>query len=78
MTEQIMKLSVDCSTQQSEYVPMSSEELAQREADLQNIQELSAAIEAEAIAKAAAKASAIQKIMQNTGLTQEEAEALYS
>lgn len=78
MTEQLMKLTINCSTQQEEYVPMSAEEIAQREVDIQAISALESQMVQAAEAKATAKAAAIQKIVANTGLTQEEAEALYS
>lgn len=77
MTEQIMKLTINCNTQQEEYVPMTAEELAQRDIDLQETAAIEAQIIQAAEAKAAAKASAIAKLKQQ-GYTDEEIAALYS
>ena len=77
MTEQIMKLTINCNTQQEEYVPMTIEELAQRDLDLQETAAIEAQIAQAAEAKAAAKASAIAKLKQQ-GYTDEEIAALYS
>ena len=75
MSEVLTKLVVDCSTGEQQIIPLTPEEIAQREADAAAFAEEQAAREAEAVAKAAAKESGIAKLLA-LGLTQEEAEAL--
>ncbi len=62
MTEVLTKIVVDCSTGEQTIVPLTDEEIAQREADALAYAEQQAIQEAEATAKAEAKASAISKL----------------
>jgi hypothetical protein len=62
MSEIITKLVIDCSTGIETVVPLSPEELAQRELDAAAALEAKAAQDAEIAAKAEAKASAIAKL----------------
>lgn len=62
MTEVLTKIIVDCSTGVQTEVPLTPEELAQREADAQAYAEAEATRQAEEAAKAEAKASAISKL----------------
>ena len=75
MSEVPSKVVVDCSTGQTQILPLTEEEIAQREADAI----AAAAAEAERIAaeeaKAAARQSAIDKFIA-MGLTEEEALAI--
>jgi len=66
---------VDCSTGEQTIVPLTAEEIAQREADAQAYAEQKAIQEAEELAKAEAKASAEAKLAA-IGLTAEEIAAL--
>lgn len=75
MSEVLTKVVVDCSTGEQQIIPLTAEEIAQREADAAAFAEAQAAAEAEAAAKVAAKESGIAKLLA-LGLTQEEAEAL--
>ena len=75
MTEVLTKLVVDCSTGETTEVPLTAEEIAQREADAAAFAEQQAAQEAEAAAIAAAKASAEEKLAA-LGLSAEEIAAL--
>jgi hypothetical protein len=75
MSEIITKLVIDCSTGIETVVPLSAEELAQRELDAAAALEAKAAQDAEIAAKAAAKASAQAKLAA-LGLTVEEISAL--
>jgi DNA-binding transcriptional regulator YhcF (GntR family) len=75
MSEELMKLVVDLATGEQKYVPLSAEEIAERE-------EMAAQAEADRIAReeqeeaaAEAKASAIAKLS-GLGLTEEEITAL--
>jgi uncharacterized protein YceH (UPF0502 family) len=80
MTDTPMKLVVDLSKPEGEreqYIPLTAEEIAQREADALAYAEEQAARQAEAEAKADAKASAIAKLIA-LGLTEEEAQAFIS
>jgi len=70
------KIVVDCSTGQETILPLTAEEIAQREADAAAFAEQRAAEEAAAEAKAALKASAKAKLIAGTPLTEEEADAL--
>lgn len=75
-----VKIIVDLSKPEGEresIIPLTAEEIAQREADAQAAAEEQAAREAEAQAKADAKASAISKLIA-LGLTEEEAQAFIS
>jgi hypothetical protein len=75
MSEIITKLVIDCETGEQTVVPLTQEELAQRELDqLQAIAEQEQR-EADAAAKAAAKASAISKLAA-LGLSDTEISAL--
>jgi hypothetical protein len=76
MSETPMKLIVDCSTGEQTYVPLTAEEIAEREAMAAQAAEEQAAREAEAAAKEALKASAIAKLVAGTPLTEEEAALL--
>lgn len=62
MTETLTKIVVDCSTGEQTTVPLTAEEIAQREADAAAYAEAELARQAEEDAKAAAKASAISKL----------------
>jgi hypothetical protein len=62
MTEILTKLVIDCSTGTETIVPLTAEEIAQREADATAYAEAKAIADAEAAAKATAKASAISKL----------------
>ena len=75
MTETLTKIVVDCSTGEQTIVPLTAEEIAQREADAQAYAEQLAAQEAEAAAKAEAKASAEAKLAA-IGLTASEIAAI--
>lgn len=75
MTETLTKIIVDCSTGEQTIVPLSAEEIAQRELDAAAYAEQQALAEAEAAAKAEAKASAESKLAA-IGLTAEEIAAL--
>lgn len=76
MTDTPIKIEVNCATGIAVEVPLTAEEIAQREVDA-----IAAAVaEAERVAaeeaKAALKASAKDKLVAGTPLTQEEAETL--
>ena len=75
MTETLTKIVVDCSTGEQTIVPLTAEEIAQREADALAYAEQKAIQEAEEAAKAAAKASAEAKLAA-LGLTADEIAAL--
>ena len=68
------KIIVDCSTGESTVVPLTAEEIAEREAAATAFAEAEAAREAEAVAKAAAKADLLAKL----GITEDEAKLLLS
>jgi hypothetical protein len=74
-TDTPTKVIVDCSTGEETILPLSSDEIAQLEADRVKAEADRAASEAEATAKAEAKASALAKLAA-LGLTEEEAAAL--
>ena len=79
MPETPMKLVVDLSKPEGEreqYIPLTAEEIAQREADAADAAEAQAAREAEAAALEALKASARQKLVSGQPLTEEEAATL--
>lgn len=73
MTETLTKIVVDCSTGEQTVVPLTAEEIAQREVDAAAYAEQQAAAEAEAEALAALKASAKAKLIAGTPLTADEA-----
>jgi len=76
MTEEILtKVVVDCSTNTSEVIPLTEEEVAEYHARVQAALEREAQKEAEDAAKSAAKASAEDKLA-SLGLTAEEIAAL--
>jgi len=75
MTETLTKIVVDCSTGEQTVVPLTAEEIAQREADAQAYAEQKAIQEAEELAKAEAKASAEAKLAA-LGLSPEEIAAI--
>lgn len=75
MTETITKLVINCETGEQNLVPLTAEELAQREADDVAWAAEKAAREAADQATAAAKASGIAKLLA-LGLTEDEANAL--
>lgn len=76
MTEVLTKVVVDCSTGEQTIVPLTAEEIAQREADAAAFAEAEAARAAAEEAKAALKASAKAKLIAGQPLTAEEAEVL--
>jgi len=75
MSEVITKLVVNCETGEQTVVPLTTEELAQREADAIAFAEAKAIQDAEAEAKATAKAEAIAALVA-LGLTEAQIEAL--
>lgn len=75
MTETPMKLVVDCATGESTYIPLTEEEIAQREIDRIAAEAAEAERLAAEEAKAAAKASAEAKLAA-LGLTADEIAAL--
>ena len=76
MTEVLTKVVVDCSTGEQTVVPLTAEEIAQREADAAAFAEAEAARVAAEEAKAALKASAKAKLVAGQPLTEEEAAVL--
>jgi hypothetical protein len=76
MSEVLTKVVVDCSTGQQTVVPLTAEEIAQREADAAAFAEAEAARQAAEEAKSALKASAKAKLVAGEPLTAEEAEVL--
>ena len=76
MSEVLTKVVVDCSTGISEVVPLSAEEIAQREADALAFAEAEAERVAAAEALATLKASAKAKLIAGEPLTAEEADTL--
>lgn len=75
MTETLNKIVVDCSTGEQTIVPLTAEEIAQREVDAAAYAAQQAIAEAEATAKATAKASAESKL-KALGLSDAEIAAL--
>ena len=71
-----MKLVVDCATGAQTYVPLSAEEIAEREAMAAQAAEEQAAREAEEARIAELKASARAKLVSGQPLTEEEAALL--
>ncbi len=76
MTEVLTKIVVDCSTGEQTIVPLTADEIAQREADAAAFAEAEAARVAAEEAKAALKASAKAKLVSGQPLTEEEAAVL--
>ena len=76
MTEVLTKVVVDCSTGEQTIVPLTADEIAQREADAAAFAEAEAARVAAEEAKAALKASAKAKLIAGEPLSAEEAEVL--
>jgi Holliday junction resolvasome RuvABC DNA-binding subunit len=75
MTEIISKIVVDCSTGEQTVVPLTAEEIAQREADAVAYAKAKAIQDAEAQAKATAKAEGIAALVA-LGLTEAQIAAL--
>jgi hypothetical protein len=75
MSETLTKIVVNCKTGVQEIIPLTAEEIAQREADAAAAAVAEAERIAAAEAVAAAKASGIAKLLA-LGLTEEEANAL--
>ena len=75
MTETLTKIVVDCSTGEQTIVPLSPEEIAQREADAAAYAEQQAIAEAEAAQIAADKAAAVEALVA-LGLTEAQIAAL--
>lgn len=75
MTDTPIKIIVDCSTGQVQELPLTPEEIAQREADAQAAAEEQAQRQAAEAARTAAKASAESKLAK-LGLTAAEISAL--
>jgi hypothetical protein len=75
MTETLNKIVVDCSTGEQTIVPLTAEEIAQREVDAEAYAAQQAIQEAEEAAKAEAKASAESKLAA-LGLSAEEIAAI--
>ena len=75
MTETLNKIVVDCSTGEQTVVPLTAEEIAQRETDAAAYAAQKAIQEAEEAAKAEAKASAESKLAA-LGLSAEEIAAI--
>jgi len=75
MTEILTKLVINCETGEREIIPLTAEEIAEREAMAAQALADQAAREAEETAKAEAKASGIAKLLA-LGLTEAEAQAL--
>ena len=76
MTEVLTKVMVDCSTGEQTIVPLTADEIAQREVDAAAYAEAEAARAAAEEAKAALKASAKAKLIAGEPLSAEEAEVL--
>ena len=75
MSETLTKLVVNCATGEQEVIPLTVEEIAQREADAVAYAARKAEEDAAAEAIAAAKASGLAKLL-GLGLTEAEANAL--
>jgi hypothetical protein len=75
MSEPLTKLVINCETKEQTIVPLTAEEIAQREADAAAFAVAEAERIAAAEAAAAVKASGIAKLLA-LGLTEEEANAL--
>lgn len=77
MTETLKKIIVDCSNGEVTELPLTAQEIADREALAAQFEAERQAQEAEAQAKADAKASAVAKLIA-LGLSEEEAQAFLS
>lgn len=77
MTDTPMKVVVDCSTGKQQHIPLSAEEIAQRDADALAFQAQEAERLALEAAESEAQASAVSKLTA-LGLTAEEIAALKS
>ena len=75
MSESLTKIVINCETKEETIVPLTAEEIAQREADAAAFAVAEAERIAAAEASAAVKASGIAKLLA-LGLTQDEANAL--
>ena len=75
MSETPVKVVIDAKAKTTKYIPLSAEEIAQREADAAQSAIEQAQREAEEQAKADAKASALAKL-EALGLTEDEALAI--
>lgn len=78
MSEVLTKVIVDCATGEVQELPLTAEEIAQREADAAAFAAEMAAREAEAAEKAAKKAAVLAALAEAAGLTTEEVEAALS
>lgn len=76
MTEILIKTIHNCETGETSEVPLTAEEIAQREADLLEAQRIEADLIAAAEALATLKASAKAKLIAGEPLTAEEADTL--
>ena len=76
MTETLTKIVVDCTTGQQSIIPLTAEEIAQREADAAAFAEAEAARVAAEEAKTNLKNSAKAKLIAGEPLSAEEAEVL--
>ena len=76
MTEVLTKVVVDCSTGEQTIVPLTADEIAQREVDAAAYAEAEAARASAEEAKAALKASAKANLIAGEPLSAEEAEVL--
>jgi hypothetical protein len=76
MSDVLTKVVVDCSTGESQVLPLTPEEIAQREADAIAFAAEQAERQAQADALAALKASAKAKLVAGEPLTTEEADTL--
>ena len=76
MSEVLTKVVVDCSTGETQVLPLTPEEIAQREADALAYAEAEAERQAQAEALATLKASAKAKLIAGEPLTAEEADVL--
>ena len=76
MSEELTKVIVDCSTGVQAIIPLTAEEIAQREIDMAAAEEARIAREADEAAKAALKESAKAKLIAGEPLTAEEAAVL--
>lgn len=76
MSEELTKVVVDCSTGNTQVVPLTAAEIAERDQMIAAAEEQRAAREAEEAAKAALKESAKAKLIAGQPLTAEEAEVL--
>lgn len=76
MSDTPVKVVVNCETKETKYIPLSAEEIAQKQADAQAFAEAEAARQAAENAKAALRTSAKAKLIAGEPLTAEEADTL--